>query len=480
MKNWKIAALSAALAISFVGGTPQVRGQSNWSGASSSDYFTAGNWSDGSLPATNANVVVASGATTVVNPLIYNGDNSATPTGTINIGAGGSQEAHFTMQSGTLVTGGPIRLGDSGNPVARWTQNGGTVTINATDSSGGFRISNASNSYAEFVMNDGLLDIPNDSGRFAVTTTNGSKAKLTIAGGEIRAGQVLLGDVTNNPNGQLEITMTGGAVRGRERLNLGRSQSSSPVPNSNMVINMSGGVMETGFAATGSEPVGYGTVRLLGGLTNLSGGVIRGLDFSSRNWGKIDFQGGVLEILTDLDEENVNGVTNRGYTRMYFVARYTDEQLGGSGLSTTARLITSLPDHFVAIALQVNDNSLPYPQSLDAARAFATLKGDVDNDLFVAGGDLLQWQREFGKQYLSEPDVVTGVADPQPFLGGDADGDADADADDLAKWASNFGRRAGSSVVAAGAVPEPTTAGLVLLVGVLAAAGRTRPEPGRA
>jgi hypothetical protein len=86
------------------------------------------------------------------------------------------------------------------------------------------------------------------------------------------------------------------------------------------------------------------------------------------------------------------------------------------------------------------------------------LQGDFDVDFDVDGDDFLAWQRGLG--------ITTGatVAD------GDADGDGAVDGDDLAIWKTNFS--GGAAAGAVGAVPEP--AGVVLMLGALAAVARRR------
>jgi GH25 family lysozyme M1 (1,4-beta-N-acetylmuramidase) len=85
--------------------------------------------------------------------------------------------------------------------------------------------------------------------------------------------------------------------------------------------------------------------------------------------------------------------------------------------------------------------------------------GDFDRDGDVDGADLSIWQRNVG---------LSGAA--ALFSRGNADGDWDVDAADLAIWKRDF---AAAAAPAAAAIPEPTTAALVLVaIAPLAAARR--------
>lgn len=80
------------------------------------------------------------------------------------------------------------------------------------------------------------------------------------------------------------------------------------------------------------------------------------------------------------------------------------------------------------------------------------LFGDADNDLAVAGSDLLAVTNNFGN---------TGPADG--LLLGDADDDGAVAGGDLLAVTNNFGNTAGSGSLTSAAVPEPSSVVLVLL-----------------
>jgi hypothetical protein len=83
---------------------------------------------------------------------------------------------------------------------------------------------------------------------------------------------------------------------------------------------------------------------------------------------------------------------------------------------------------------------------------------DFNDDGFVDGDDLTTWQTNFG--------TPSGAAKSQ----GDADLDGDVDGADFLAWQQQW-TGAGASVAAAAAVPEPTSA-LLLLTALLSFARR--------
>jgi hypothetical protein len=79
---------------------------------------------------------------------------------------------------------------------------------------------------------------------------------------------------------------------------------------------------------------------------------------------------------------------------------------------------------------------------------------DFDNDGDVDGGDLAEWQGDFGANDLS-----------------DADDDGDSDGHDFLEWQRQLGSPL-PSVAAADAVPEPASGGLLVLAAVGCLSGR--------
>ncbi|MGI9429256.1 MAG: LamG-like jellyroll fold domain-containing protein, partial [Bythopirellula sp.] len=91
------------------------------------------------------------------------------------------------------------------------------------------------------------------------------------------------------------------------------------------------------------------------------------------------------------------------------------------------------------------------------------LFGDADNDLAVAGSDLLAVTNNFGN---------TGPDDG--LLLGDADDDGAVAGSDLLAVTNNFGNTLGSGSLTASAVPEPSTVGLLALAATALVAVRSR------
>lgn len=87
------------------------------------------------------------------------------------------------------------------------------------------------------------------------------------------------------------------------------------------------------------------------------------------------------------------------------------------------------------------------------------LEADFDQDHSVDADDLAAWRQGFG------------IASSATRAHGDADGDQDVDAADFLVWQRQLGTTPAYS--AAIRIPEPTAGAVLLIVGVLAAAGRT-------
>jgi len=107
---------------------------------------------------------------------------------------------------------------------------------------------------------------------------------------------------------------------------------------------------------------------------------------------------------------------------------------------------------------EANSMQLAGVQFFDSA---AVSDADFDGDGDVDGSDFLTWQRGLG---------LTGQTNND---NGDADASGIVDAADLAAWKGQFG----AAVGAAGAVPEPATAGLALL-GIFGLAAMRRKRSG--
>ena len=114
---------------------------------------------------------------------------------------------------------------------------------------------------------------------------------------------------------------------------------------------------------------------------------------------------------------------------------------------------------------------------------YATIKGDYDGNGVVDAGDYVLWRKYNGYTYLYE---ATNTASVIPYFGADGNGDGIVDQLDYDVWRANFGKTATGGPFAFGAgsgsglgsaaVPEPTSALLVLMGAMMASVscGRRR------
>ena len=91
----------------------------------------------------------------------------------------------------------------------------------------------------------------------------------------------------------------------------------------------------------------------------------------------------------------------------------------------------------------------------NATQLLSSLPGDYNNDGQVDAADLAAWEAAFGTS-------VTNA-----FEGSDGDGDQDVDGADFLLWQRHFGESISSAQAAGTQVPEPTTAWLIGLAGVI-------------
>lgn len=428
-------------------------GQANWDGSDSADYFTAGNWDTNAVPASGQNVDV--GTIAYTNAPDYNGDNSGTPAGVFTIGS--TLDGSFAMFGGTFAAGDLI--------VGKGAGTAGTLTITG-----------------------GVMNI---SGRFNTSTVNGADANIVISDGEINVAATDSNAIrfaaepgANSPSTNTTITMSGGTIKSGGRIQFGRSDSDIATNDNPFVtVNMSDGLMW----ASGVD--GNGTMAFQGGKINLSGGILRGGDMSTRSGfdqtldngknGGVDFTGGMVEIITDLSEEalyavppGVDPLTVTGVP----LQRGQNRALGAaSPLLTQQRFYTTLADHAIRVLMSTDPVS-----GKDRAQVFASVKGDFDLDGVVSASDYVLWRKTAGYTYIADPlDPAGSIVS---YYGADGDGDGDVDQDDYNVWRSTFvmttiggpyGAGSGSALGTAN-VPEPTAGILILAAATMAVAPRYR------
>jgi T5SS/PEP-CTERM-associated repeat protein len=177
----RIAALLALAALGSVA-VPAARAQTLWTGASSTNWFTAGNWSPAAVPTSSANVeidtnggnqpLISSGSATTDNLTV--GNDSSSGSGTI-----------LTVQGGSsFVTSGNAFIGDNTKSNGtlsvtgantKWTVNG-NITVGNSGSGSFFVLSGAQANVT------GLTTLGGSAGGLGFIHVDGANSTLNLGG----------------------------------------------------------------------------------------------------------------------------------------------------------------------------------------------------------------------------------------------------------------------------------------------------------
>jgi autotransporter-associated beta strand protein/T5SS/PEP-CTERM-associated repeat protein len=319
----------------------------DWTGATSTDWNTPGNWSGNVVP-TGENAIVnnASG-----NIATITADLAATPNDIVATGGGridhiagtagtGGGSWMFVGQDSTLstynladtsVAGGGITgygqgsgtLNATGNlQVAAWGGNRvGTMNINTTGAlnvTGALRIGNDGGSVGIMNLESGTVVVSNNGAVFAGTENNighgGGIATLNISGGSLSVSNGLRLGNESGGNGTLTLSGTG-ALNVADELIVGRESGTGVLNvnggtittsgNGNMYIgrrngtgtlNQSNGVIsviyEFGVGTRDDNKIGTGTYNLSGGTLSAGRNIFIGKEQGSS--GTMDMTGGTM------------------------------------------------------------------------------------------------------------------------------------------------------------------------------------------
>jgi T5SS/PEP-CTERM-associated repeat protein len=339
-------------------------------------------------------------------PQVYNGAGLFFAEGEMNITAGGTVDAVSLGLAGRKVSKGVVNVSGAGS-----TMTAGSVSFGRAQTNTFTYGSNAEMTIAD----GGLLDVTGDIRIF--------HGLLTLDDGTINAtnlqlhGEQLIDPATNSSEtGDTRVTLTG---NGQINAN---------------VIN-GGGFVEPGLAV--------GVISIANDYTQAADGTlsieIGGADNSDPNTPQFDellidglaTLGGTLDVsLVDLG----TGVFSpqAGDSFGFLSAN------GGFGGS------------FDTLNLPALSSGLQWLFNTDGSTLFLDVIGtqtaDFDNDGDVDADDLAQWQGDFG-------------------LNGDSDADSDNDSDgaDFLAWQRQFGSPGTSGSASSQIVPEPSSAGLLIL-----------------
>ena len=291
-----------------------------WTGSTSTDWNTAGNWSLGNVP-TGQNAIVDSAPANIAT---ISADISATPNDIVVRGGGRLDHTAGTASTGggswmfvgqdstpsiynladTSVGGGGITgygqgtgtVNATGNfQLAAWGSNRvGTMNINTTGAlnvTGGLRIGNDGGSVGVMNLESGAVIVANSNTVYAGTENNighaGGVATLTISGGSLSVSDVLR--LGNESGGHGTITMTGGTIT-----KLGNGQFLVGHNNGVGVVVQSGGAISVNNELSiGNENAGAsGTYTLSGsGSLDVANEVVVGREGGT---GTLNVDGGTI------------------------------------------------------------------------------------------------------------------------------------------------------------------------------------------
>lgn len=428
--------------------------QANWNGSTSSDYFTAANWTTGTAgearipdPGQEVNI----GNLPATNYPIYNGSNGSA-TGQFSVQPG----ATFTMNSGTFLTGHMyIANNNTVGSIATFNMTSGSVRV-----TGDFRTSRIAPSNLSPNSGSGTNAAWNQSGGFLYVQSGNGNNEASFANS---------GSTT-----QVVTTavMTGGTFMSNGRILFGASPGNVTNAPAYVRLTMSSGVMAaTNISSSSGDS--RGTLQFNAGDLTITGGILRGTDVSSRDGFNIGgmvpnagvkLNGGVMQIHTNLSEgtmyvvpqgvdpTTVTGVPlNRGQWRMLdgsLALNGGNPNVAGSGrgyseLSTTG---TSATTYRYAVRVWMSSGTNDAGQAKTQANGFATNPGDYNLDGKVNQADYNYLQAQMGNTYTADPlDVAGGIVS---YYGADGNGDGVVTSADFDVWNDLYGQRTQGGVYA--------------------------------
>jgi autotransporter-associated beta strand protein len=453
--RWIVFAGCVAAAVGGTCGRLAFAQTANWTGGTSTDYFTGGNWSTNAAPALSQNVDIQTPATFMPS---YIGDNTGNQTGQFAVQPG----ATFTMTSGTFQTGHMYIANNNAAGIATFNMTSGSVRVN-----GDFRTSNV-----QPASGSGTNAAYNQSGGFLYVNSVNANQEAWFA------------NLANNTNPQVVTTavITGGSFMSNGRIRMGTSPSNFDTRRpSYLKMTMSGGVMAATNISNTSDD-GRGTLNFNAGDITVTGGILRGTDLSSARgfdvmWtgntagtqppvpnptvpnAGLKMNGGVMQINTNLTEGSlyvvpqgadpltVTGVPfNRGQNRMIGTTANSmglnRGYRGFSELTTVGGTTTYTYPVRVWMTTGTNDAG----QEKNQANGFASNPGDYNLDGKVNQADYNYAQTQMGNTYMDDP--LAPTTSLVRYYGADGNGDGTVTQADLDVWNALYGQRTTGGVYA--------------------------------
>jgi len=244
-RTWRAALLASTALLA----APAVRAQTVWTGAVSSDWFTAGNWTPGAVPGAATNVVINSA---IPNPTVVGATGAKAATVIVGDGASG----RLTIQTVGSLDCGSCRVGFKAGA-------NGTITINGAGST------LVSNNVTVGVSGGGTLHVE--------------------AGGAVNSFVTVLG-LAAGSNGNATVSGAGSTWTIINALAVGQQGTGK------LAID-GAGTLSTGFLTVGSDAGGTGQISISGGGSRLDVGDIARVGASGTGAVRVD-SGGVVNSTT--------------------------------------------------------------------------------------------------------------------------------------------------------------------------------------
>ncbi|TXL69295.1 hypothetical protein FHP25_39540, partial [Vineibacter terrae] len=351
--------------------------QVNWTGVTSDDWFTTGNWAPATVPAAGDAVVidtaipsaarVAGSATSTLGALTI-GDAG---TGTLSIGAGGTVSATSVTIARQAGSTGTLNIGGNGSPDAPGTLDTATVTFGAGSGTINFNHTDTGGSYvfASQVSGNGTVNIQTGTTLFTAdntytgATTVSDGAQLALGDG-ISAGGAVAGDIVlSGPAASLTFnrpdTMTiGGTISGTGIVT--QFGSGTTILTGNNTYGGNTQIFAGTLVAGTSSALGSGLVFIVGGATL---GYADGVTITN-------------QIATSLGGPIILDVASGTATQ----AGTITPVLGGSFVKTGAGTLVLTTDSPFPFAITISDGRL----QLGDGGTTGSLFGSYDNNGILA------------------------------------------------------------------------------------------------
>jgi hypothetical protein len=402
------------------------------------------NWTGGTLDLTNSSITVGSGSVLGSSLTLNSGqtleitESGATLaiTGTLNLSGGGLSAPTINQTAGTFTTTGALSLATTGGNTPTYKLSGGSANVGALYVGG------------------------NSSGP-------GGEGNLDVNGtGSLTATSITIYNTTGT-----EVLQTGGSVTAVSTTNNGTYDEQRGAANL-------GAISGTGSLTVGEVKVAGGTATMSGSalnqssLTILATGSLKITSGSDNEVNSLSIEGGQLDITnTKLFIDYGSGADPIASIAAWIASGYADGAWNGPGIISSA-IATADAASGLSYGIGYADGADGVVAGLPSGEIeiMFTLLGDANLDGTVNSEDFSRFSEHLGQSGMS-------------WDGGDFNYDGTVNSEDFSPFSHNLGQTAS---LAAGAgdleaangisvanVPEPMSAGMMVMAG-LGVLGRRR------